>query len=64
MLFFTGYLILPAALNVAARSALIARKTRVVGLGKAHTSTRPKGNTICSAIASGCFRKFAAIAMV
>ena len=39
--FFSGYFMCPAALNAAPRAARIARKTRVVGLPKAHTSTRP-----------------------
>lgn len=54
----------PVALNVAARLARIVRKTRVVGRGSAHTSKRPNDSGICSAIASGCFLKFAAIAIV
>ena len=57
VLFFSGYLTRPAALNAAPRAARIARKTRVVGLPKAHTSTRPKGSGNCNAIASGYLRK-------
>lgn len=55
VIFFSGYLTRPAALNAAPRAARIARKTRVVGLSVAHTSKRPNCNGSCRASASGCF---------
>lgn len=61
VLFFSGYATLPAALKAAPRSALIARRTRVVGRDVAHTSKRPNCSGICSARASGYLRKLLAI---